>query len=272
MHKTIKTTLSLAVGVALALGVPLAASASPVQPAAAVASQSLVAAHNTGKTDDHKKSDNKGDHGKGSLTSYNKGHKKPLPKHHPKPTPSHTKPAYPPTKPPKPPIVHHHPWWHGGFWWFPFIFPAHTFHPGATVHVWITGFGGFSFFGTFQASESGSLNLGTAAADGSLNATLKASGAKDLAGQTLNATVSDNAGTSVSQSIAVPAATSASSTAATTTSSLKSVKSVDSASLAQSGTYISLATVWGAIGLLALGAAFLAMRTITRRRNRTTNL
>lgn len=248
MHKTIKATVSLAVGVALALGVPLAASATPVVPASAVATHSVVAAHVTGK---------------------DKGHSDPVSDHHkkPEPRPTPTKPAYPPTKPPKPPVTHHHPWWHGGFWWFPFIFPAHTFHPGATVHVYITGFGGFSFFGTFQATESGSLSLGTAAADGSLNATLKASGAKDLAGETLNATVTDNAGTTVSQSIAVPSATTSSSTALTS-----SVTSVGSVGLAHSGTYISLATVWGAIGLVALGAAFLTMRTITRRRNRTTQL
>jgi hypothetical protein len=36
--------------------------------------------------------------------------------------------------------------------------------------------------------------------------------------------------------------------------------------LSQTGTYVSLATVWAAVGLAALGAAFLVVRTASRRR------
>jgi hypothetical protein len=35
--------------------------------------------------------------------------------------------------------------------------------------------------------------------------------------------------------------------------------------LSQTGTYISIATVWGAVGVAALGVAFLLMRSFTRR-------
>jgi hypothetical protein len=179
--------------------------------------------------------------------------------HQPKPT----KPAYPPTKPPKPSHHHPKPFWWGGYWWFPFYFPAHTFHPGSIVHVIITGFGGFSFVGTFTADESGSINLGTAAADGSLTAQLKASGSTDLAGQTLNATVTDSSGTSVTQSVAVPADATKSGAAASS-----SVTTADPGSLAETGSYISLATIWGAVGLIALGAGFVTMRSVTRRKDR----
>ena len=243
MHKAIKTVLALVVGLALATGVPLAASASPLAPASIVATHSALVVSNQNAQGDQ-----------GNHFAYGHDHKKPKP--HP------TKPAYPPTKPPKPPVNHHHPFWHGGFWWFPFVFPAHTFHPGAIVYVFITGNGHFSFFGTVTASQSGSLKLGTASSDGSLNAQLKASGAKDLAGQTLNATVTDSSGTSVAQTIKVPSA-------ATTASTVSSVKSADPSSLALSGTYISIATIWGAIGLLVLGLGFLVIQTISRRKHRT---
>ena len=249
MHKITKTALALVVGTALALGVPLAASATPAAATSSVSVHSVAASvalshHDNGKG-------GKGDHGIGWG--------------HPKPKPHPTKPAYPPTKPPKPPHHHHpHPFWWGGFWWFPFFFPAHTFHPGSIVHIFITGFGGFSFFGTFVADESGSIDLGTAAADGSLTAQLKASGSQDLAGQTLNATVTDSAGTSVTQSVAVPADAAKSGAAA----SSSSVTTADPGSLAETGSYISLATVWGAVGLLALGAGFVTMRSVTRRKDR----
>ncbi|GAA4174900.1 hypothetical protein [Gryllotalpicola koreensis] len=36
--------------------------------------------------------------------------------------------------------------------------------------------------------------------------------------------------------------------------------------LARTGTYISLATVWGAVGLVAVGAGFIAIRTTARRK------
>jgi hypothetical protein len=247
MHKVAKSAVATLAGLALALGVPLAASAAPV---AQTVSVSHVASHNSGGGNDKGGShNNNGNHGVGSI-------------HKPHPThPSH--PAYPPTKPPKPPKPHFpHPFWWGGYWWFPFSFAAHTFHPGAHVHVHITGFGGFSFFGTFKATESGSIDLGTAAADGSLSAQLKAAGAKTLAGQTLNATVTDNAGTSVTQTITVPA------DAAKTAASSSSIKAADPGSLASTGSYISLATVWGAVGLLALGAGFVTMRSVVRRKDR----
>jgi hypothetical protein len=244
MHQIAKTALALAVGTALALGVPLAASATPVATSSSVSVNSAAApvalSHNDGKN-----------HGIGWGASH----------HQPKPT----KPAYPPTKPPKPGHHHPHPFWWGGFWWFPFTFPAHTFHPGSIVHILITGFGGFSFFGTFTADESGSINLGTAAADGSLTAQLKASGATDLAGQTLNATVTDSSGTSVTQSVTVPADAAKS---AATTKGASSVTAADPGSLASTGSYISLATVWGAVGLVALGAGFVTMRAVVRRKDR----
>jgi len=245
MHKITKTALAVVVGTALALGVPLAASATPVATAGSVTVNSApvaLANHDSGQGKDH-------GIGWGKTTSHQ----------HPKPT----KPAYPPTKPPKPGHHHPHPFWWGGFWWFPFFFPAHTFHPGSIVHVIITGFGGFSFVGTFTADESGSIDLGTAAADGSLTAQLKASGSTDLAGQTLNATVTDSSGTSVTQSVAVPADAAKSGAAASS-----SVTTADPGSLAETGSYISLATVWGAVGLLALGAGFVTMRSVTRRKDR----
>ncbi|GAA4166142.1 hypothetical protein GCM10022286_30300 [Gryllotalpicola daejeonensis] len=244
MHKITKTALALAVGTALALGVPLAASATPVATTSSVTVNSAPVAlshHDSGQGKDH-----------GKAVGYN---------HHPKPT----KPAYPPTKPPKPHHHHPHPFWWGGFWWFPFFFPAHTFHPGEIVHITITGFGGFSFFGTFTADESGSINLGTAAADGSLTAQLKASGSQNLAGQKLNATVTDSSGTSVTQTVSVPADAAKS---AATTKGASSVTAADPSSLASTGSYISLATVWGAVGLLALGAGFVTMRSVTRRKDR----
>jgi hypothetical protein len=246
MHKITKTALALVAGAALALGVPLAASATPVAASSTVSVNSAAApvalSHNNDKGGK--------DHGIGN-------------KHHnPKPTP--TKPAYPPTKPPKPHHHHPHPFWWGGFWWFPFYFPAHTFHPGAIVHCFITGYGGFSFKGTFVADESGGLTLGTAAADGSLTAQLKASGGTDLAGQTLNATVTDSSGTTVTQSVAVPADAAKSGAAAGSSS----VTAADPGSLAETGSYISLATVWGAVGLVALGAGFVTMRSVTRRKDR----
>jgi hypothetical protein len=246
MHKIAKTALALAVGTALALGVPLAASATPVATSSSVTVNSAPVAlshHDSGKSKDH-----------------GIGWGKPSSHHHPtKPT----KPAYPPTKPPKPSHHHPHPFWWGGFWWFPFFFPAHTFHPGSIVHIYITGFGGFSFFGTFTADESGSINLGTAAADGSLTAQLKASGAQSLAGQKLNATVTDSSGTSVTQTVTVPADAAKSSSAASS-----SVTAADPSSLASTGSYISLATIWGAVGLVALGAAFVTMRSVVRRKDR----
>jgi hypothetical protein len=245
MHKIAKTALALAVGTALALGVPLAASATPVATSSSASVNSAAAPvalshHDNGQGKDH---------------GIGWGHS------HPKPHP--TKPAYPPTKPPKPSHHHPHPFWWGGFWWFPFFFPAHTFHPGSIVHIFITGFGGFSFFGTFTADESGSLDLGTAAADGSLTAQLKASGGSDLAGQTLNATVTDSSGTSVTQTVAVPADAAKGSAAASS-----SVTAADPGSLASTGSYISLATVWGAVGLVALGAGFVTMRSVVRRKDR----
>lgn len=246
MHKITKTALALVVGTALALGVPLAASATPAATSSAVSVNSAAApvalSHH--------------DHGQGKDHGVAWGHHKPKP--HP------TKPAYPPTKPPKPHHHHPHPFWWGGFWWFPFFFPAHTFHPGEVVHIVITGFGGFSFVGTFTANESGSIDLGTAAADGSLTAQLKASGSTDLAGQTLNATVTDSSGTAVTQSVSVPADAAKSGAAA----SSSSVTSADPGSLAETGSYISLATVWGAVGLIALGAGFVTMRSVTRRKDR----
>jgi hypothetical protein len=248
MHKITKTALALVAGAALALGVPLAASATPVAASSTVSVNSAAApvalSHNNDKGGK--------DHGAG----WNNSH------HTSKPHP--TKPAYPPTKPPKPHHHHPHPFWWGGFWWFPFYFPAHTFHPGAIVHCFITGYGGFSFKGTFVADETGSLNLGTAAADGSLTAQLKASGGTDLAGQTLNATVTDSSGTTVTQSVTVPADAAKSGAAAGSSS----VTAADPGSLAETGSYISLATVWGAVGLVALGAGFVTMRSVTRRKDR----
>ena len=243
MHKIAKTALALAVGTALALGVPLAASATPVATSSSVTVNSAPVAlshHDSGQGKDHGV-------GWGKTASH----------HQPKPT----KPAYPPTKPPKPSHHHPHPFWWGGFWWFPFYFPAHTFHPGAIVHCFITGYGGFSFKGTFVADETGSLTLGTAAADGSLTAQLKASGGTDLAGQTLNATATDSAGTTVTQSVTVPES-------AAKAASTSSVTSADQGRLAETGTYVSLATVWGAVGLVALGAAFVATRSVVRRKDR----
>ncbi|HEY0248658.1 MAG TPA: hypothetical protein VGC45_10390 [Gryllotalpicola sp.] len=242
--------MALAVGASLALGVPLAASAAPVS----TASVSSAAPASTL-----------------SFGFPSKGHQKPAPpKHHKPAPPKHhqphpTKPAYPPTKPPKPPKP---PWfpppfYWGGWWWFPFYFPAHTFAPGSIVHCFITGYGGFSFYGTFTADESGSISLGTAAADGSLSAQLKAHGA-DLAGKTLNATLTDSTGKTVTQTVTVPTtATKGAATAATS-----SVTAADPGSLASTGTYISLATVWGAVGLVALGAAFVTMRSVVRRKDR----
>ena len=40
-------------------------------------------------------------------------------------------------------------------------------------------------------------------------------------------------------------------------------------SLATTGTYISLATVWGAVGLVAVGAGFITIRTMARRKKAT---
>ncbi|AYG04181.1 hypothetical protein [Gryllotalpicola protaetiae] len=254
MHKITKTALALVAGTALALGVPLAASATPVATASVVSVNSAaapVALSHTGN-----------DQGKDHGTGWGK----PIPKPHP------TKPAYPPTRPPKPPHHHPKPFWWGGFWWFPFFFPAHTFHPGSIIHIVFTGFGGFSFFGTFTADESGSIGLGTAAADGSLTAQLKASGSADLAGQTLNATATDSAGTAVTQSVTVPAeapaAPAAAPNAGAAAPASSSATTVDPDTLAQSGTYISLATVWAAVGLLALGTGFVFMRSVTRRKDR----
>ncbi|GAA4174891.1 hypothetical protein [Gryllotalpicola koreensis] len=244
MHKITKTALAVVAGTALAVSVPLAASATPAAASSSVTVNSAPVALS------HTDNGQGKDHGIG--WGWGTGH-------HPKPT----KPAYPPTKPPKPGHHHPKPFWWGGFWWFPFYFPAHTFHPGSIVHVIITGFGGFSFVGTFTADESGSINLGTAAADGSLTAQLKASGSTDLAGQTLNATVTDSSGTSVTQSVAVPADAAKSGAAASS-----SVTTADPGSLAETGSYISLATVWGAVGLLALGAGFVTMRSVTRRKDR----
>jgi len=239
MHRITKTALALVTGAALALGVPLAASATPAATASAASVQSAVAPVTLAHHDNGQGKDN------GAAYGYYWNHP--------------TKPAYPPTKPPKPPHhKHHHPYWHGGFWWFPFFFGAHTFHPGEVVTIVITGFGGFHFTGTFTADESGSITLGTAAADGSLSKTLKATGGTELAGTTLNATATDSSGTSVTQTVSVPADAAKSA----------SVTSADPSALAQSGTYISLATIWGAVGLVALGAAFVIMRAVTRRKTR----
>jgi hypothetical protein len=38
-------------------------------------------------------------------------------------------------------------------------------------------------------------------------------------------------------------------------------------SLATTGTYISLATIWGAVGLVAVGGGFIAIRTMARRKS-----
>lgn len=242
MHKIAKTLLALIAGIALALGVPLAANAASVS---AAPSSSIVQLHNDGKGGSHPGSHDNGKH---------IGWKNPHNPHNP----------YVPTPAPTPtfPAGHHHPrpfWW-GGYWWFPFNFGPHSFHPGSVVHVHFNGFG-FNWFGTFQATASQDIVLGTAAADGSLTAQVKASGAKTLAGQTVNATVADTAGTTVSQSIAVPADAVKASTSST------SIKAADP-KLAATGTYMSIATIWGAVGLVALGAGFVAMQTVIRRKDR----
>ncbi|MCL2515967.1 MAG: hypothetical protein FWD85_03935 [Microbacteriaceae bacterium] len=251
MHKFTTTVLALGAGTALALGVPLAASATTAQAVPASIAQ-LNQNHPVDPSDQGQHKD------QGEHNGHAYGHSKP----------GHTHPAYPPVKP-TPPAHHDHdhdPFWQGGYWWFPFEFGPHTFHPGSVVRAQFNGLG-FTFFGTFQSTASQSIVLGTAAADGSLTAQVKASGAKDLSGQIVNATVTDTAGTTVTQSVTVPAVAAASTTTTTSTGSTTAVKDA-SAQLPATGAYISIATVWGAVGLLALGAAFVVMQTVVRRKSR----
>jgi hypothetical protein len=248
MHKVVKSALALSVGVTLALAVPLSASAAVSESkASSVTAANVVAPAHNSPTGDKKSS------GKSGYEKSGYGHKTPTPK------PSTHKP-YPPSSPNPP--KHHFPapfWW-GGFIWIPIWFPFGSFAPHSVVHVFISGFGPFPFHGTFVADESGKIDLGSASADGSLTSQLKVAGA--AAGQTYNLTFVDESGKTVSQSVSVPA------DVAKTASTATSVQSADPGSLAATGSYISVATVWGAAGLVALGAGFVVMRASVRRKDR----
>jgi hypothetical protein len=242
MHKVVKSALALSVGATLALAVPLSASAAVSESQASSVTAHAVAPAHSDPASGHKS------YGKAGY-----GHKTPTPK------PSTHKP-YPPSKPNPP--KHHFPapfWW-GGFIWIPIWFPVGSFAPHSVVDCFVSGLGPVPFHATFVADESGKIDLGTASADGSLTSQLKVAGA--AAGQTYNLTFVDQSGKTVSQSVSVPA------DVAKTASTATSVQSADPGSLAATGSYISVATVWGAAGLVALGAGFVVMRASVRRKDR----
>ncbi|MFC4243354.1 hypothetical protein ACFOYW_08205 [Gryllotalpicola reticulitermitis] len=96
----------------------------------------------------------------------------------------------------------------------------------------------------------------TATATGSANA----NGGTTLSGTVptdatapITLTAQDPAGDSATVTIAAAATTTTTTTTSTT-------------GLATTGTYISLATVWGAVGLVALGGGAIAVRQISRKR------
>lgn len=134
-------------------------------------------------------------------------------------------------------------------------FGAGTFTPNGAVSVTLTSTGTVPTDATikpatFVAAQSAPIT-GTAGATGAavLTGTVPANATASI---TVSAT--DLAtGHVVTATIAVAAA------AGTGTGTASS-------SLATTGTYISIATIWGAVGLVALGGGLIAVRVVTRRK------
>jgi len=93
----------------------------------------------------------------------------------------------------------------------------------------------------------------TAAADGSatITGTIPSNATANI-----GATITDGANTATATIPVTLAATTTTTTTSTTSTS----------GLATTGTYISLATVWGAVGLVALGGGFVMVRQLNRKR------
>ncbi|WP_022881421.1 hypothetical protein [Gryllotalpicola ginsengisoli] len=122
---------------------------------------------------------------------------------------------------------------------------AGTFEPGSAVTADVTGPGTVTV-GAFTA-DAADVSVGNAANDGSLSATLTFSEAGTYTVVFTDA--ADNASDPITVTVG---AVSGTTTAAT-------------GSLASTGSYISLATIWGAAGVIALGAGFVTVRTVVRR-------
>ncbi|MCL2515964.1 MAG: hypothetical protein FWD85_03950 [Microbacteriaceae bacterium] len=130
---------------------------------------------------------------------------------------------------------------------FTLVIISGTFVPGSTLTVTFSSTGPVPTSATaasFLAATS-TVNAGTANASGgaTITGTIPADATSNI-----NVTVTDAAGNSASGVIAVNAAGTGSSNLATT------------------GTYISLATVWGAVGLVALGGGFIVVRQMNAKR------
>jgi hypothetical protein len=98
---------------------------------------------------------------------------------------------------------------------------------------------------TFLAATAGPVAVGNANAQG---------------GVTLTGTVPANATASITVTLTDGTNT------AVGTIALPAAAGTGSSSLATTGTYISIATVWGAVGLVALGGGLIAVRRVTRRK------
>lgn len=168
----------------------------------------------------------------------------------------------------------------------PAVANAATYTPGATATATATATPGGAFALAFAAGDfvPGSTLTITLSSTGPVPtdataavfhaATATASGtANSQGGTTVTGTVPANATGNIVVTATDPAGNSAVGTiyvtAASTTTTTTATTSTTG--LATTGTYISLATVWGAVGLVALGGGAIAVRQIGRKREQSNN-
>jgi hypothetical protein len=144
---------------------------------------------------------------------------------------------------------------------FALTFQAGVFTPNAPLTATFSSAGpvptSATATGVFHAATAGPVAVGSANAAGgvTLRGTVPASATSDI-----TVTVTDGTNTAVGtiNVVAAPAGAGSAATAGTS-------------GLATTGTYISLATVWGAVGLVALGGGFLVVRSTRKRQGSTTS-
>jgi len=134
---------------------------------------------------------------------------------------------------------------------FTLNFASGVFTPNAPLDATFTSAGAVpttATTATFRAATAGPVAVGNANAQGgaTLTGTVPANATADI-----TVTLTDGTHTAVGTIDVVGAA------AATTTGT---------SGLATTGTYISLATVWGAVGIIALGGGFVLVRQLNRKR------
>lgn len=128
----------------------------------------------------------------------------------------------------------------------PFTIPAGVFTPSTPITGTVSGDGADGVTAVVKAAQSGTLSVGTSDAAGGLSSSVVVPA--DATG-TLTGTFSD--GTHTATVNFVTGVLAATGTAA---------------GLAHTGQYISLAAIWGGVGVVLLGAAFVSVRAVSRRR------